>query len=168
MTQQFHTWASFPKQGLARFLKRQMYRVVYHIPNNDARVSHRSCDQQRRQVDMDHLGRPPCKVQFTHDRISPIRSWKMACFGQSWEEVEGKETELDLTMKNAVLSSLEISPKTHTCVLGGVSIWLPAIEKEMTVRYCCLEKQQKKGIVTNQLRQEIIISYPLLPPTPAK
>lgn len=145
-----------------------MLRVVHHSPSNDARVSHRSCDQPRRQVDLGHLGRTPPKAQFTHDRPSLIRSWKMACFGQSWEEAERKEPEPDLIMKSALLSSPKTHLKTHTCVRGGVSIWLSATERAITASYCWSEEQIKGDITTDQLRQEITISLHLPPPTAAK
>ena len=43
--------------------KRNSYkvRVIQHSSNNNTRVSHSPCDQQRRQLDLTYLGRTPLK-----------------------------------------------------------------------------------------------------------
>lgn len=68
-----------------------------------------------------------------------------------------------LIMESAVLaSSPKTHPKTHTCVLAGASLGLPATERAMITSYCCSKSRKKKkaSALINEGRENHLFSSP--------
>lgn len=107
------------------------------------------------------------RVQFTFTRTSLTKKLKD---GLLWPELRGSgrrkaKTGPHTAVKSAVLS-LKLSQISYMCPMRSQCV----ITHHRETFDCKLpsEKQQKKGITTDELRQEISISFPLPPSTLVK
>ena len=98
-------------------------RVVHDNPRNDARVSHRPCDQQRRQLGLSYLGRIPLKSSV-HLWQNPTN--KRLKDGFFWPESRGKgrrRARLELTVQGNVQCHPPKPPPKPICVSHEESVF---------------------------------------------